>query len=221
VSSWNAYVGAIRQDTAQKRVYFISSFQNIDTLLYDFNLSVGDTLAPSYIYDTAWFKNYVSYIDSVIVGNSYKRQYWISNNFSQNYVALIEGIGSTFGLLNQLAPPFEFGCNLYCFKENGNTVFPDTNYQCLPVSIGENGLLIKNELSAFPNPANAFINFESQAHLKQVTIFNIEGRKLFSKLLSGNTETIDTKDLSEGVYFATLLFSDNTTATKKIVIIRN
>jgi hypothetical protein len=75
--------------------------------------------------------------------------------------------------------------------------------------------------SIFPNPVNDFININSNIEIKNITIFNLEGRKIFAKNISGTTETIDTKDLGEGVYFATIQFLDNNTATKKIVIIRN
>jgi hypothetical protein len=46
----NLYLGAMRQDTAHKKIYFCKATTTKDTLLYDFNLQVGDTIPLSFIY---------------------------------------------------------------------------------------------------------------------------------------------------------------------------
>ena len=102
----NYYVGAIRQDTLQRKIYFLPPFQNTDTLLYDFNLSLGDTLPPSYTNCTT---NIVSSVDSVLVGAMYRKR------FGLGYTYLIEGIGNTFGLLQPICFMLEPGSQLNCF----------------------------------------------------------------------------------------------------------
>ena len=65
-SYFDNYKGAIRQDTLLKRVYIVPSDSLTEMLLYDFNLSVGDTLPISY--NNTFSSNYVSRIDSILVG---------------------------------------------------------------------------------------------------------------------------------------------------------
>src|ERR1700741_5375124 len=90
----NQYIGAMRQDTASRKIYFCAVGTTNDTLLYDFNLQLGDTLPPTYI---SYAKsNYVSKIDSILIGNSYRKQYHLNPTYTVNgmppidYVSLIE-----------------------------------------------------------------------------------------------------------------------------------
>jgi hypothetical protein len=105
----------------------------------------------------------------------------------------------------------------------GNTDF-------ILIKTNDNGIVgVHNDLSeidsaiieVFPNPANDFINIKSNTEINNITILNLEGRKMFSKQLSRTTETIDIKVLNEGVYFVQLQLKDNTIVTKKFVVIRN
>ncbi len=41
---YNFYTGAFRNDSINKRVYFLPSGQTNDTILYDFNLKIDDTI---------------------------------------------------------------------------------------------------------------------------------------------------------------------------------
>ena len=45
------YAGGMRQDTINKKVYFICPNYSTDTLLYDFSLHIGDTLHTVYIFN--------------------------------------------------------------------------------------------------------------------------------------------------------------------------
>jgi hypothetical protein len=115
---YNQPHGFIRQDSTQKKIYY---FDSKDTLLYDFDLKVGDTLPPTYTNNPS-IGNYVSSIDSILIGSTYRKQFHISvlgstSVVDSNYVQLIEGIGSTFGLLWPLDPPFEAGSVLKCFLQ--------------------------------------------------------------------------------------------------------
>jgi hypothetical protein len=93
---YNGSNGAIREDTAQKKVYFVNYSNNPsqEQLLYDFNLHVGD-MAPH-------GSNRVFKIDSVLVGNSYHKRFLLkplndtTTTIDVNY-AVIEGVGSTLG----------------------------------------------------------------------------------------------------------------------------
>ncbi|MEQ8909500.1 MAG: hypothetical protein RIC95_09935 [Vicingaceae bacterium] len=94
----SGYKGAIREDIGAKKVYFMPPNQNVEELLYDFSLQVGDSLKG---YLEGGQNPTIVAIDSVLVGNSYRKRWMIdTNKFYPTYI--IEGIGSTFGLLHQI-----------------------------------------------------------------------------------------------------------------------
>ena len=117
------YFGAIRQDTLQKKVFFLPSGSLNDTLLYNFNLNLGDTLPPTYNHQTTLIVNHV---DSMFDGTNYRKYFSLSDVFHSDSVAIIEGIGSSRGLFWWLDPPFEAGNSLHCFEQNGATLFSDS-----------------------------------------------------------------------------------------------
>src|ERR1035437_640006 len=170
---YNHYWGAIRQDTLQRKVFLNVGLD--DTLLYDFNLSLGDTLPTTFNFGV---DNYVSNVDSVLIGNNYRKKFWIShfgghtNHTDSNYYALIEGIGGTQGLLNMYTVWFEGGSALRCFHEDniayiildtigfGNVT--DSTYDCnLDV-----GIPIINQQSSiitiYPNPSSTTITISAK-----------------------------------------------------------
>ena len=93
-----------------------------EVLLYDFNAKVGETVQ--------WGHDYVviSKIDSVLVGNSYRKRYRLNDND-----ILIEGIGSVVkGLFGSISDIPACGGSWYweqiCFSENGETVYLNPSY---------------------------------------------------------------------------------------------
>ncbi|NVO01993.1 MAG: T9SS type A sorting domain-containing protein [Bacteroidetes bacterium] len=128
------------------------------------------------------------------------------------------GLGTYNYDAHKVSPPpvgFWMGNSMNYFSKNGNTCG-----SLMRVGIDEYSAT-NHKIFVNPNPASSFINITSPFEFKNITIFNMEGRKLISKQISGLNETIETKNLSEGIYFAVIQFADNTIATKKIVIIRN
>ena len=45
------YVGSVRQDSLTKQVYIVPPGYSSDTLLYDFNLGIGDALGSGFLID--------------------------------------------------------------------------------------------------------------------------------------------------------------------------
>jgi hypothetical protein len=119
-----AYRGAYRQNIPQKEVYFVEPFTNQECLLYDFKLGVGDTVTGCYNPGSCII---VSSVDSVLIGSNYRKRINLATNPPYS---LIEGIGSTAGLLEPLCP-FEYIANLICFSQNGQTLYPDTVTDCI------------------------------------------------------------------------------------------
>lgn len=116
------YCGCYRNDIINKKVYYLPKNSIHDTLLYDFNLHLNDTLPISYIYDRRDGIFTIDKIDSVLMGSTYLKEFHISKAaFGEAF--LIEGIGSTLGLFGFIRPYFEQMEELICFKNNKESLF--------------------------------------------------------------------------------------------------
>lgn len=91
------YTGALRQNIAQRRLYYMEPGQFQEALLYDYSLSVGDTLPTSY---TNQIVNIVTAIDTLWLGGTGHRSFQLSSSLFMGDVSLIEGIGCSLGLFS-------------------------------------------------------------------------------------------------------------------------
>jgi len=70
----NGYVAALRENTINKKVYVIMKDSINETLLFDFDLNIGDTLFGLYASEgaSAYGNNYliVSSMDSILINNN-------------------------------------------------------------------------------------------------------------------------------------------------------
>lgn len=195
------YAGAIRQDVAEKKVYFHGAHAGeMDTLLYDFNLEEGDYLPESY--NSPAGVNLVSSIDSVLIGNAYHKRFWLDYGQQVKYAAIIEGIGSTYGLCHNLVPPFEFRNELICVKIGSDWVYPGTGTACeLDAGMGE--IAPSFTFSFSPNPVKNISTLEVSGEFanSQLFIFNETGQEIKRQKLNGTSAEIDRKTLHPGMYF--------------------
>jgi hypothetical protein len=222
----NYYLGAYREDTTNRKVFFLPPGSISDTLLYNFNLSVGDTLPVTYTNDF-FVSNIVTSIDSILIGSKYHKRFGISgygfDGFDTNYVYLIEGIGSTYGLLGRLQAPAEVpgGSILECFMQNGITLFPDTNTLCQLVSLNVNELKNPIRLIVFPNPFSTTTTLQTNINLKSATlsIYNALGQEIKTiNNISGKEITLQRDNLPEGIYFIRLTEEDKIVGSGKIIV---
>ncbi len=92
-AGWLPSLIGIRQDIPNKKVYGVYNGSLNDTLLYDFNLNIGDTFSArplTYCNDPS----IVNSVDSILINGTYRKRI----NFNSS-VSFIEGIGSTTGLV--------------------------------------------------------------------------------------------------------------------------
>lgn len=218
---YNQYYGAFRQDSINRKVFL--NFNGIDTLAYDFNLNVGDTIPPTYL---NWYTsyNYVESIDSVIVLNEYRKRYWISNEYSSpNYMALIEGIGSDHGAFAQFIENWgEASSELWCVYKEDEIMWQldPTGFGCNLITSVNEQLLI-NEISVYPNPikSSAIIKIPGNCSNITISMYNSFGKKVKEiRNPDSNTIRLDRKNLSSGLYFIQVLQHNKLVSTKKIMI---
>ncbi|MCW3103178.1 MAG: hypothetical protein JWO09_1618 [Bacteroidetes bacterium] len=214
------YAGGFREDVLNKRIYFIEPDSTTDTLLYDFNLSVGDTLPDSYVSDKMYYKNIVASVDSVLVGSVYHKRFNI-NDGGSTYVSLVEGVGSTYGFLGYLTPPFEMQSVLDCFKLHDTLAYqPSGGLGCSNLALTVAKLNdLEQAVYVYPNPGSG--NFKlSMSFLKEnmsMEVRDVFGKPILDMKLNSLSTDIDLMSQPAGVYFLKVSESQGNSVTKKIV----
>lgn len=188
------YYGGLREDTANKKIYFKCT-NSPDTLIYDFSKQVGDTLnliATSFNYPNSSPYTYtcsITSIDSVLVGSNYHKRFNIGG------ISMIEGIGSTAGLLEGVSSSHD----LVCYNHN-TEFYPSTSTSC-PLIVGISQLPdISNKLILFPNPANDKITLQSSTELGAIIIYNALGEIVLQTKSKNTEEEINISKLQAGIY---------------------
>jgi hypothetical protein len=209
-----SFYGGYRTDT-MKHVYACCTqyLGAHDSLLYDFNLNVGDTLTQYTAHTFLSPPPYIVHsIDSVLVGSSYRKRFNIEINgdtMPWQAPSIVEGIGSTQGLFDFLEIPFEIATSLDCFTQNDTTWKPpygNQNAYCGMYYAGINNLKAPaSAISVFPNPGSGKFTIQSSVVSDQwsVEIYNVLGEQIYtSKFTANNSEfSIDLSSNPSGVYF--------------------
>jgi len=198
------YIGAIRDDANNRKVYLVPPGRENEELIYDFNLSVGDTI---YSYLNFWPEPIIiEYVDSVLVGQNYHRRL----EFQYGLGSIIEGIGSETGLLEELIA-FEGGSNLCALFVDSALYYPEDSCYlmtdtCLTLDI-ENPNLSENFLEIFPNPAQDYFTIRT-VNGKNISglsfqIYNSSGYEVLSGSML-DQKVINVSTLSPGIYLIRL-----------------
>ncbi len=225
-----SYDGAIRQNISLKKVYYIAPLSTHDTLLYDFNLSLGDTLPATYI--NAANYAYVSKVDTFKISGNYHNRFWLwlvgttpPTSSDSGYAAIIEGMGSTNGLFN-VSPEsfFESSCALNCIKINEASIYPSATTTCTSIynTMGISQIKSLNtQIAIYPNPTKDVLNVECEMANEKATLTITDMLGNVVKQMPFNTQhiTFNITDLNEGVYNISLQ-SNEGVVNKRLIIVR-
>jgi len=208
------YAGAIRQDIPGKKVFIVPPSEVVEQLLYDFNLEVGDTV-KGFTESFAFPQDTVISIDSVIVGNDYRKRWFINSTYG---IYLIEGIGSSYGLL-ELSPGMatDFFLNGICFSQNGTALYPEGSSVCdIITGIKDTTTTLSMTFNIYPNPASNYITINVEYRMKntECRIMNVTGQEVFQSSINNQQSSIDISSLSPGIYFLTLSNGEQTVSKK-------
>jgi hypothetical protein len=211
----DVYKGAIRQDSTNRKVFFVPPSNNIEELLYDFNMQVGDTV-KGYLETFASPVDTVESIDSVLVGSTYRKRWNINLGYD---IHLIEGIGSTFGLVERSPGngPDWAAYSITCFQQDGQPLYPETASTCeLITSINSKDKFL-NQINVFPNPSEGSLTIDfGETNIKEVQLTDILGNILLHRVLNAQTN-FEIKELKGGTYILTLIDTDNRRINRKII----
>jgi hypothetical protein len=95
----------------------------------------------------------------------------------------------------------------------------DTAYEAITISeVGINELMYSEEVALFPNPSTGKIKVSNKGVEKmEITISNIEGKKIWEHRPVIEGETLDLGYLSKGMYFVELRMGSNQRRAKLII----
>jgi len=192
----------------------------VDTILYDFNLAIGDTIQSWYNKENMQWPLIVSGIDSVSVNGSFRRKYFFHNYpIHRHLVESVGWSGELFGITE-----FATEIVLTCF--NGyNDIMPwwlafanecSFSLDCsIYVDIKEH--VDENDINLYPNPFSDELNFSvNNNETSEIIIYNLTSQKIlqqkFNKQISLNTQ-----QLPNGFYYYEMYNRNGLIKTGKLV----
>jgi len=231
-NSYYNFYGAYREDTTARKVYMYNPVSGNDSLLYDFNVKVGDSIGhPKPLYSGT---DYVKSIDSIMIFGYYRKRINVTNTKDTNMtiMSVIEGIGGTDGPFGTelLPPPFESFSSVLCFRYNTDTIQLSHgyfSYNCIVFGpLGVNNIEpAVQEFSVYPNPASISlgINYKLQPGYNAATLklYNPVGQLIKTESIKYNNGALkeSVTSLPNGIYYYTLSINGTVEATSKLVVI--
>lgn len=212
-SRW--FAGLIREDLSTKKVYGINGirfwdgisshqcqlFAFTEFLLYDFGLSIGDTLNDCNLSHHQVNSAIINETQEFLFG---KQRRVLTNEYG---LKLIEGIGYDDGLFMEAHTWLHAGWGLgmldYC-----NTIEME---ECQLITTIEE--IDRNSVEIFPNPAIDKISIQTNDQIKNAELLNISGQ-LISGLKKSRTHYDLPSQISSGIYLLKIEFSQRTEVFK-------
>jgi hypothetical protein len=228
----STYFAAIREQN--KKVYTVIG-NNPETILYDFNLSVSDTITYNSLFSTgidALFSRVVTKVDSILLLNGKYRKRWAFAPVlptSSTSDTVVEGIGSIIwrGLFNPLIPNICTCGNEWrfaCFKQNDTVLYldnPKCNHCFCSLWTSVNKVEEQKRNLFYPNPFSTETTLQADNPFNDATLtmYNLSGQQVKQiKNISGNTITLHRDNLPRGIYFLQLIQGNKTFSAAKIEI---
>lgn len=201
---WSYYTelfGFIREDN-NKKIYYKGTNNGIaEELLYDFNITLGDTIAIPPI-DLMFDSAVVVAVDSVLICTSLHKRYKLSpiGTGLLHDLYWTEGTGSTHGLIPRYYS-FERGVLDVCYSDS-TCVTP-----CLTILSSSS---IEDQASTlatiYPNPSTetSIIRLNNSARSTNISIINSLGQIVFNKTTNNQEESLDLSQWVPGIYYVRL-----------------
>jgi hypothetical protein len=207
------YCFAIRQDIPNKKVYrtLVVNNSTIDTLLYDFDLNIGDKVPETYT--NSYAAQTVEAIDSITFhGKQYKR---FKLKYSIGFgAALIEGVGNANGLIERCFGFFEGGPVLkdFCNSDHSDCSVP----LALKIEEADHLDLL---LNIYPNPFadETTLNFTTEQPKRKAILYNVLGKEIQSFNCNSKQLVIQKGELKNGIYFLKITNGDDV-ITKRLIV---
>lgn len=199
---FNRLEGYIRENN-NKQVYFLRNGWGAESLLYDFNIALGDTIAipPINVYPL-FDRAVVVEIDSIQICSTMRNRYLLEPLGGPLLHPLYwtEGVGSTHGLIPRYES-FESGARDVCFSD-GN---------CPPCALILNIAQTEKETTVdlatiHPNPtvSSSFIQIKKPSVWTKINVLNNLGQIILTKEIENQEAIINSEKWSPGIYFVVI-----------------
>ncbi len=198
------YSGALREEN--RKVWLVPADSTHEYLVYDFGASVGDTLKNVYEEVGSFgmvrlVELIVNQIDSVEIGNSYRKSIYLANGAG----FWIEGIGNNYGLFKEVEPNVSnYGTKLTCTSTSDTRFYPDyvvNSEPCENMYLGIAESTVSRTFQLSPNPGNGDITVQfPNDHNGTLTIFDSSGKNVYTSTVNTNSLVLDSSNLPEGFY---------------------
>jgi len=215
-----SYFAAIREDTVAEKIYFYyKDYYGAEGeyLLYDFSVNVGDEVS-FYSLWCWWYpepKNQVvKSIDSIMIGDHYRKRINFIDDYWSPSESWIEGIGSTHGLFFpgyfDIADAMD-NTILLCVDIDGELIYQSHWHQASNCFIKESGVNIdenKKELfKIYPTIVDNFLYIETAENIYNFDyeIISLRGQVINKGKFTSNI--INVANLNKGFYFIVVLDS--------------
>lgn len=218
------YIGALRENTMERRVYFLPAGDTEESLLYDFSLEEGDTLV-GYFADILYEPTMVTLVDSILIGSTYCKRWVISVDGSDTDYSIqyIESIGGLHGLVEP--DPFFFMhgpiTTLTCYSNGEGIIYPDGDESCMIITHVENEIAEEPAIDVFPNPANGSFTLSHtgafNAENTFLRVLDIHGRVIKEQTMTGPETIFDTESWPTGMYLLHVKSEEKEIATRVVV----
>lgn len=220
LNNWYKY-GAIREN--ENKVYFYLYSSEMEVLLYDFNLNVGDTFISTHNsieYQGCPIELEVFSIDTTILENGEQRQRFNFNGGEK----WISGIGSLYGLVyvGVYQCIIDMYYDLSCCHENDELIYQSPYFDnCFVNTVGLNENSIQVKHSVYPNPfsQSTVLKFDySVSQNYRLQIINGTGQMVMEiENINSGEIIILGNQLNSGIHFYRLTNDDKEIATGKLI----
>lgn len=201
-----SYKVLLRTDSLQ-RVYRFASNDTAELLIYDFSQLTGNT----FMIQGTWQNTYarVDSVNTIQLDRPRKRMYLSTGSSLNSYWSSdiwVEGIGSLItnlwspGIGEQALDGPEF--TLLCFSEKGSQVYQNSFYNtCVYTSVTE---VPVNPVSVTYNNRTITIGSGADLSATSFSLYDLNGRLLLQKTLTGTSSIISAAGISSGMYLYTI-----------------
>ncbi len=233
LSNW--YLEGYVRETVDGKVYYSGNPPN-DSLIYDFNLEAGDTIAYVELYQ-CWDWMVVDAVDTVMFFNQPRKRHLISTGNcgdpSMDHT-WIEGVGSFMGPFNELIYHhlivYDYSSALLCFKENDTVKYTNSNFNTCYYSSGGVGVEVAGansvQLEVHPHPVNG-ISLVSIAGPTvpgnyELKLWDLQGRLLHREPMDPvQGFRLDQSMISPGIYLLELELDGKLVGRQQVMITPN
>lgn len=202
------------------RVYYMSPGSDIEYLMYNFMVNTGDTI---YLHGSADIPYILDSIGmATLLNGEHRPIYYYSSPYDPRIESWIEGVGSSFGIVNAGSLGFVGGeSKMMCFTENGILKYHDPYFESCYILTAINNPE-RDEFTLFPNPTSGVftIQFRDQQTVPLVMEFrDLTGKAVKTVNLQPGVNPVTIQAPSSGgMYFFRLLNAGTIMSSGKILV---